>query len=69
MAVLARYEAASGQAINCQKTTLFFSQNTNPETKEVIRGLLGAQMMTDCEKYLGLPMIGGKSKVSTFKEL
>lgn len=25
--------------------------------------------MTDCEKYLGLPMIGGKSKISTFKEL
>ena len=25
--------------------------------------------MTSCEKYLGLPMIGGKSKVSTFKEL
>ena len=25
--------------------------------------------MNDCEKYLGLPMIGGKSKVETFKEL
>ena len=25
--------------------------------------------MTDCEKYFGLPMIGGKSKISTFKEL
>lgn len=25
--------------------------------------------MADCEKYLGLPMNGGKSKVNTFKEL
>ena len=25
--------------------------------------------MEDCEKYLGLPMVGGKSKVNTFKEL
>lgn len=25
--------------------------------------------MTDCEKYLGLPMATGKSKVNTFKEL
>ena len=25
--------------------------------------------MTKCEKYLGLPMVGGKSKVSTFKEV
>ena len=25
--------------------------------------------MTSCEKYLGLPMVGGKSKVSTFREV
>ena len=54
---------------NRQKTTLFFSRNTRHEVKEEIRGLLGAQVMNDCEKYLGLPMIGGKSKVETFKEL
>ena len=24
--------------------------------------------MENCEKYLGLPMIGGKSKVNTFKD-
>lgn len=30
---------------------------------------MGAQVMHNCEKYLGLPMVGGKSKVSTFKEL
>ena len=25
--------------------------------------------MTNCEKYLGLPMVGGRSRVSTFEEL
>ena len=34
-----------------------------------IQQLLGARVMTECEKYLGLPMPNGKSKVGTFKEL
>ena len=25
--------------------------------------------MTNCKRYLGLPMVGGKSKVSTFREV
>ena len=31
--------------------------------------MLGARVMTKCEKYLGLPMTSGKSKVNTFKDL
>ena len=31
--------------------------------------MLGAQIMTDCERYLGLSMVDGKSKVATFKEI
>ena len=58
--ILAKYEAASRQAINHQKTSLFFSQNTRHEVREEIRGLMGAQIMTGCEKYLGLQMVGGK---------
>ena len=69
LSILAQYEAASGQAINRQKTVLFFSQNTSPKVKEEIQSLLGAQVMHDCERYLGLPMVGGKSKVGTFKEI
>ena len=37
--------------------------------KKDIRTILGAQIMTDCEQYLGFPMVGGKSKVGTFKEI
>ena len=31
--------------------------------------MFGAQILTNCEKYLGLSMVGGRSKVNTFKEL
>ena len=31
--------------------------------------MLNAQIVTNFEKYLGLPMVGGKNKVNTFKEL
>lgn len=31
--------------------------------------MLGARIMSECEKHLGLPMPNGKSKVGTFKEL
>lgn len=37
--------------------------------KEEIQSLLGAQVMHDYERYLRLPMVGGKSKVSMFKDL
>ena len=31
--------------------------------------MMGARIMSDCKKFLGLPMVSGKSKVSTIKEL
>ena len=69
MHLLAMYERTSDRATNRQKTTLFFSPNTKLLVKLAIQNMLGAQIMTKCEKYLGLPMVGGKSKVSTFREV
>lgn len=60
--ILTQYEVASGQAINRAKTTLFFSQNTSRGDIEAIQTLMGAQVMTSCEKYLGPLMVGSKSK-------
>ena len=31
--------------------------------------MLGARVMNDCERYLGLPVTCGKSKVNMFKEI
>ena len=59
LAILAQYEVASDQAINRQKTTFFFSWNIALEVRQEIQALLGAQVKNDCEKYLGLPMVGG----------
>ena len=67
--ILGRYEAASRQAINRQKASIFFIRNTSQAIKTYIQGLFGAQIIEDCESYLGLPMVGGKSKVNTFKDL
>ena len=69
LGLLTQYEATSGQAINWQKTTLFFSRNTSCEVQDDIQAMFGAQILTNYEKYLGLPMVGGRSKVRTFKEL
>ncbi|XP_075640643.1 uncharacterized protein LOC142612431 [Castanea sativa] len=69
LSILGAYEAASGQAVNRHKTSLFFSQNTRSETREEIRNMLGAHVTIDFDKYLGLPMVGGNSKVNTFKKL
>ena len=69
LAILEQYEATSGQAINRQKASLFFSRNTKTNVKQNIRNMMGAKIMEDCEKYLGLPMASGKSKVNTFKDL
>lgn len=57
----------SGQAINRGKMALFFSKNTRTGVKQDIQAMLGAQVFNDCEQYLGLPMVIGKSKVNTFK--
>ena len=69
LAILEQSEATSRQAINRQKTSLFFSKNTKKNVKQNIRNMMGAKIMEDCEKYLGLPMASGKSKVNTFKDL
>lgn len=37
--------------------------------RDTTQGMLVAQVMIDCEKYHGLPMVAGKSKVHTFKGL
>ena len=67
--LLGCYEAASAQAINRYKTSIFFSRNTKQEVEEDIQTLMGARVMENCEKYLGLPMVGGKSKLNTSKDL
>ncbi|KAF5459259.1 hypothetical protein F2P56_023222 [Juglans regia] len=60
------YEEASGQCLNRQKTALFFSSNIKADIRERIRVDVGAGIQNNCEKYLGLPVMVGKSQYITF---
>ena len=60
------YEAVSGQKINREKTSLFFSKSTDEETRQEIKGVLGVQEIKFYEKYLGLPSLVGRGKKASF---
>ena len=60
------YEAALGQRINTDKTSLFFSSNIGLETQESIKQALGAETVLKYKKYLRLPSIVGRNKKSSF---
>jgi hypothetical protein len=64
--ILGLYEQASGQKLNREKTFIFFSRNTKQETKDFIISISGVSSLANYEKYLGLPPLVGRSKVSTF---
>ena len=63
------YEAISGQKINTNKTSLFFSSNTIIETQELIKQALGVETVLEYEKYLGLPSIVGRNKKAVFARI
>ena len=63
------YEASTGQQLNREKTTLFFSRNTHLDTQESIKQLFRAEVIKQHEKYLGLPSLVGRSKKNTFQQL
>ena len=60
--LLGKYERASSQKINSDKTTLFFSSNTSYATKEEIKNLLRVSKVKEYESYLGLPTVVGRRK-------
>ena len=60
--ILGKYEKASGQKINNDKTTLFFSSNVANSSKELVKNLLGVLEIKEYEKYLGLPVVVGRNK-------
>lgn len=69
MDILTLYEESSGQKINRDKTAIFFSRNTAENKREEIKSRWGAQVLSQYEKYLGLPALVGRSKEQAFKGL
>ena len=67
--VLETYEHASGQQLNRDKISLFFSRNTPQDIQDEIKNRFGAEVIQQHEKYLGLPSLVGKNKRNTFRQL
>jgi hypothetical protein len=64
--LLDKYEAALGQKLNKNKTSIFFSRNTSPEKQLEISQLSGLQATQSYDKYLGLPTLVEKSRSLAF---
>ena len=67
--LLACYEEASGQMVNKDKTTLFFSKNTDVHVQEVIKNSLGVPAIQHYEKYLSLPSFIRRNKKACFTQI
>ena len=68
--ILRRYEEASGQKINTDRYSVFFSPNTSQDIKdEIFFNILGSMQDSKHTKYLGLPSFIGRSKTQVFSIL
>ena len=66
MELLFEYESVSGQKVNRDKTTLFFSGSINEALRQIIKDILGVREEHHYEKYLGLPLLIGRCKKASF---
>ncbi|KAL8092543.1 hypothetical protein AgCh_034709 [Apium graveolens] len=64
--VLNTFELASGQRINVDKSSVFFSRNTANDVKQSICQRLRFREADDNTRYLGLPNIMGRNKNAVF---
>jgi hypothetical protein len=67
--ILGTYEEGSGQKLNLNKTSIFFSRNTSFERKQKILSLSGLTEAHHIDKYLGLPSFVGKSRKLAFHDI
>ncbi|KAL4323307.1 hypothetical protein GQ457_11G024900 [Hibiscus cannabinus] len=64
--VLNIFAASSGQRINFDKSTIFFSPNTPTAHRRQISSVLGVSEVFDPGIYLGVPLKIGKNKTDAF---
>ena len=60
--ILFDYKLLSGQEINREKTSLFFSKSMDDDIRQEIKRVSGVQEIKFYEKYLGLPSLVGRGK-------
>jgi hypothetical protein len=69
VSLLEQYCNASGQRINLDKSSIFFSKGCPEGIRESIKAILNVANETLNEKYLGMPSDVGRSKSGVFKYL
>jgi hypothetical protein len=67
--VLKVYKEASSYKLKKEKTSIFFGRNTKANTRDHIVSVAGVSPTQQYEKYLGLPALIGRSRVSTFTDI
>ena len=67
--ILSSYDRVSGQKLNRDKTTLFFSKSTPIDMQQKIMDDLGVTTLKNYDKYLGLPSMVGRNKRVSFEHL
>ena len=67
--ILEVYEKESGQKLNREKTSFYFSKNTSVEVKEEVKDMFEAQVIHQHERYLGLPTLVGRGKKKAFHRI
>ena len=67
--ILAKYERASGQVINLQKSVINFSPNLSIERKDMIMECLGLPSGGAHDTYLGLLSFVGRDKRRIFDQI
>lgn len=60
--ILRTYERAFGEAVNFQKSKIFFSANISLSLKTTVCNILEVNTPLDHGRYLGLPSLIGRSK-------
>ena len=64
--IFVKYESDSEQAINFQKSGIFFSRNASSLDRDFISNILGVSTPLNTRRYLGLLSLIGKSKRAVF---
>jgi hypothetical protein len=67
--LLKKYCDASGQRINVDKSSIYFSKGVSENQRGDVKNILEVQNESLSEKYLGLPTDVGKSKEGCFRYL
>ncbi|KAF2286812.1 hypothetical protein GH714_030483 [Hevea brasiliensis] len=66
---LGSFCAASGKTISNVKSTIFFSLNVLPETRDCIATNLNFSVVTDMGKYFGVPIVHSRVSKNTYVPL